>query len=96
MQQCRRLSRRERHVKPVERLRQSFADRFNICLLARPAPEESSDLLLLWQRIESLNFCARKETPRNILAREVCANMFNVNSKLGTQCKCQQSHLMRA
>ena len=80
-QQRRRHIRRERHIKAVERLRQSSSRRFDVRLFARPAPEESRHALRLVQRVESLNFETRKEAPRDVLTGEVSANAFDVNSQ---------------
>jgi hypothetical protein len=54
-QQRRRFVGPERHIKLIERMRQSTSDRFNVSLLPRPAPKKRRRLFCTRQRPQNLN-----------------------------------------
>src|SRR5690349_9657683 len=94
-QQSHVISQSKCYIKTVERLRHSAAGGFDVCLLARPAAKKRGHTIVLRQLTQTANFVRREKSSRNVIAREVSANVFHVNSDLASFRHCIQGDAMR-
>src|SRR6266516_7536402 len=81
-QECRRFSWSQRHVKLIQRERQTNTLGFDESFFACPATTKCLMPRVRWKLIQTLDFSGREESPRDVVTRKLRPNVFEVNADI--------------